>query len=630
MIQWLHKLSKHWLATLLMGGLTLSFVVWGIADVFTISGSTAVATVGGTDITTDAFQRTYKNFIQSEGQRMGGALTPDMAQKLGMDKVVLQQMEIRAAMDNEADSLGLTTSDADLAGQVRAIPAFKGVLGNFDKATFDQVIGRAGYSSEDQFLEDFRKDTTREQLVQALEGNYAVPPNYAQALFLFINERRAADYVIVSPDAAGPVPPPADAVLAAYVKANPDRFSTPEYRDADYAVITAADVPVTVTDTQIKTAFDAQKATYVTPEKRDVQQIQFKTQADAKAAHDKIAAGTSFDAIAKSMGLTAAQMSLGTQEESQFSDPAEGKAIFALKESEVSQPLGNGFGGFILARVTKITPGSDKTLDDVKDDIRKTLADQIAKDKLVDIANAYTDARSNGDDMLAAAKKAGMKIGHVAAVDATGLKPDGSKADVPADPEFLPGVFKAEVGEDGDPFVTKAGTYIVVKVNGVTPPKLKALDQVRAAALDAWTQEQKASRTAAKAAQLTAQAQKDNSLDGVAKALNVPVQHSPSLNRRTDDTMFSAALVQRLFDAKPGAVVSGPQGTSGNYIIARVSGIVHPQIDPRDRGFIGGAAQLSSQIAGDITSAMANAARARQGVKVNQKLLASVTQSGGQ
>jgi hypothetical protein len=43
MIQWMHALSKSWVATLLMGGLTLSFLVWGIADVFTGSSTTAVA-----------------------------------------------------------------------------------------------------------------------------------------------------------------------------------------------------------------------------------------------------------------------------------------------------------------------------------------------------------------------------------------------------------------------------------------------------------------------------------------------------------------------------------------------------------------------------------------------------------
>ena len=107
------------------------------------------------------------------------------------------------------------------------------------------------------------------------------------------------------------------------------------------------------------------------------------------------------------------------------------------------------------------------------------------------MVNAYTDARSGGAEIKDAAKKAGMKVAHLAAVDNTGLKPDGSKADVPADPEFLPAVFKAEVGEDTDPFATKLGAYYAIHVNGVTPPKLKPLDQVRAQALADWTAEQR-------------------------------------------------------------------------------------------------------------------------------------------
>ena len=37
------------------------------------------------------------------------------------------------------------------------------------------------------------------------------------------------------------------------------------------------------------------RATYVVPEKRDVQQIEFKTEAEAKAARAKIEAGTKFE-----------------------------------------------------------------------------------------------------------------------------------------------------------------------------------------------------------------------------------------------------------------------------------------------------------------------------------------------
>ena len=75
------------------------------------------------------------------------------------------------------------------------------------------------------------------------------------------------------------------------------------------------------------------------------------------------------------------------------------KAIFALPLNEVSQPLKSGFGGLVLMRVTKITPGSNKTLADVKEDIRKTLPSQLAANKLVDVVNAYTDAQSGGGDL---------------------------------------------------------------------------------------------------------------------------------------------------------------------------------------------------------------------------------------
>ena len=74
-------------------------------------------------------------------------------------------------------------------------------------------------------------------------------------------------------------------------------------------------------------------------------------------------------------------------------------------------------------------------------------------------------------------------------------------------------------------------------------------------------------------------------------------------------------------------MVSGAQGNSGNYILARVTGISHPRLDPRDPAFQAGTARLSQAVADDFTIDLANAAREHQGVKVNQKLLASLTGS---
>jgi peptidyl-prolyl cis-trans isomerase D len=614
------------MATLLMGGLTLSFVVWGIADVFTGASTAAVATVGGTDIGQQEFQRTYRNFLRNQGQQMGTEITPEMAQKMGLGQVALQQMVSRTALNNEAKKLGLTVSDAVVAGNVRAMAPFRGTLGQFDRRVFVQAINTAGYT-EDQFLEEIRQDMTREQLTAAVEGNFVVPPTYAQALFQYINEKRAAEYIVLSPQQAGDVPTPSDAYLAAYIKTHPDRYSTPEYRDADYAAITPADVMggVTVTDAQLQQAYDAQKSTYVIAEKRDVQQIEFKTQAEAADASAKIKAGMTFDELASRRGLKPAQITLGTLAQDELPDAERAKAIFALPLNQVSEPIKTGFGGYALARVTKIAPGTSKTLADVKDELTKTLQTQLAAAKLVDAVNAYTDARSGGAEMKDAAKKAGMKLGHLAGVDITGMGKDGVKADVPADPEFLPAMFRGEVGEDVDPFATKLGGYYTIHVNGQIPPKLKPLDQVRAQALADWTAEQRGTLLAKRAQALAAQAAKDKSLDGIAKELKVPVQHSPALTRQTNDTMFSEAMVAKLFNAPAGGVDFGPQGTSGNYVIARITGISHPALNPRDPGFQGGMMRFSQSVAGDFSIALANAARIRQTVKVNQKLVQSVT-----
>jgi peptidyl-prolyl cis-trans isomerase D len=435
MIQWMHRMSKSWAATLLMGALTLSFVVWGIADVFTGSSSTAVATVGGTEIDSGVFQRDYRNFIRNQGQQMGTEITPEMAQQMGLGQVALQQMVSRTALNNEAANLGLTTTDAEVAANVRSMQSFRGPLGQFDRPTFIQLVQNAGYS-EDQFLEEVRQDMTRDQLTNAVESNFVLPPGYAQALFLYINERRAVDYVLLTPEAAGDVAAPSDAVLTAYVKAHAARFSTPEYREGDYAAATPADVmdSITVTDAQIQQDYDAHKDTYVVPEKRDIQQIEFKTEAEAKDARAKIQSGTSFEALAQSRGVKPDQLALGTLAMSDLPDADRAKAIFALPVNEVSQPIKTALGGYVLARVTKITPGNTRTLDQVKDEIRKNLQTQLAANKLVDIVNAFTDARGSGDDMATAAKKAGMHIAHLGPVDSSGVKPDGTRADLPADP----------------------------------------------------------------------------------------------------------------------------------------------------------------------------------------------------
>ena len=627
MLQEMRQFSKSWISSLFLGVLSLSFVAWGIGDIFHGGSSTAVATVGSTSIERDEFKRDYDNYLKRVGEQRGKDVTPEEARKAGLGATLLEQTIARRALDNVVNRLGLTASDEMVSTLIRSIPQFAALSGTFDRTTFLQAISKMNYN-EKGFIELVRHDMARDQLVHASEGGFTIPAGYARAIFAFSTEQRAVSYVSVSAKALGDIAPPSDAVLAAYVKSRPDKFSTPEYRDVTYAEVGPDDVSksITVTDAQIATAYDLQKDKLVIPEKRELEQIVFPSEAEANAGADKIKAGQSFDQLAFARGLKPTDTAIGTLAEKDL-DPAQGKETFALPEGGITKPIKGGFG-WVMLHVVKIVPGKVTTLDQAKEDIRKGLAQELAQAKLAEISNAYTDAVSAGAGVAEAAKKVGIHSGHAAAMDSNGLAPDGSKAAAPDDPDFRAQAFRAEVGEEGDLVPTKAGHYYVVLVNGVVPPKLKPLDAVRAQAIAAWTDEQRGLLLRKKAAELAAAANKGEALEDIARTVGSTLQASDALMRQTPDAAFSPELVSRIFAAKAQETVFGPQGTGGDYVLARVTGILHPVPSPNDPMYRQGIRQISGGVGSDITESLAYAAREKQGVKINQKILSDVVGEG--
>ncbi len=611
MLQTMRKYAKGWVATIFMAGLALSFAVWGIADIFRGSPDTVVFTVGSTKVPVEQFARDYHNALRNAGV----VLPPDQARALGQQ--VADRMTLGIALDNIVAGLGLTASDARVRQQVQTIQAFNGPLGTFDHDKFVEVIGQAGYS-EAEFVAVSRKDAARSQMLRAVEGGFVMPPDYARAIFSYINEARAAEYVLLTPASLGEIAAPGEAVLAAYVKAHPERFSTPEYRDVNLAAIGVDDVAATITvsDKQIQQEIDDNRAEYVTDEKRVLEQIGFKSEDEARAAKAAVDGGKTFEALAAERNVPAADYKLGELSQADLAiDPARAKAAFALPPGGTSAPIKGNFGWLLIHAVT-ITPGSAKSHDEVK----LALQRKLAADKMTEIANAYTDAVSAGADVPEAARKSGMKFTHIAAIDAQGLAPDGSKVAALANPELRAAIFKAEIGEDGDPFQTTDGSNFAIKVNGVTPPKTKPLDAVRAAATASWLAEQRLARLRAKAAALAAKATADHSLVAVAASLGTPYVSSPALTRGTDEGLFTKPIVAAIYAAPAGAAIFAATA-DGNFIVARISGIVHPAAPDNDLNFVRGVNQLSGQIASDLTETMAKAYQKSEGLAVNQKLV---------
>lgn len=618
MLQTFRKGAKSWLAKGLMMALAAAFGLWGINDIFRGAGQdTTVASIGETQISTADFERRLRLVMrnQSEGQQTN--LTMEQAREQGLAQAVLDRMVREAALSSQAQTLGLTADNDMVVSDIRNMPQFQSAGGTFNRALMNEALQQNGLN-EAMFAEEVRQDIVRTQLINATAGGIVPPPGLSLLLFEYLNQTRTVEYIVLTPADAGTVREPTEAELAQYHKANAAHFSTPEYRELEYVSLTADQFAdrVKVTDEDLKREFEARKETYVKPEQREIEQISFPSKEAADAAEQKIRAGTDFLALAHGMGLKDEDVKLGTFSKSGL-DPKLTEAAFALPQAGVTPPVQGPFGWVIL-RVTKITPGESKTFEELKDTLREQVAKAKATEQMIEAANAFEDARASGDSLEQAAGKLGLPYRHIPAVDGNGLAPNGSKAEVPAHKEFLAQAFRQEGGEEGDLFQVDQQNSFVVRVMGVKPPVPRPLADVREQVAKEWSEAERKRMLAERVKNLLSQAQRDGSLANAAQSLGRQPAAAQAVQRDKPDDIFSSALLAQAFAAAPGVSVSGPLGKGEGIVLARTVRIETPDPAGAYANFNDSRRQLAEQMAGDVAESMSASARNNQGARVNE------------
>jgi len=131
----------------------------------------------------------------------------------------------------------------------------------------------------------------------------------------------------------------------------------------------------TVTKAQIAKYYNENKQRYGTPERRTIQVILTKTEAQASKAKKEVQSGKSFASVAKSSSIDPTSRAKGgvivgvvKGEEEQALDAA----IFAAKTNVLGGPIKTPFG-FYVYEVNSITPGTQQTLAQSEATIKQTL-----------------------------------------------------------------------------------------------------------------------------------------------------------------------------------------------------------------------------------------------------------------
>jgi peptidyl-prolyl cis-trans isomerase D len=610
-----------------LGFLVISFGIWGIGDIFRGFGRSWLAKVGGSEIGVEQFRQAYNDRLQQLGRRLGRPITPEQAQALGLPRQMLSQMLADAALDERARQLGLNLGDSEIARQITTDPNFKGPNGQFDHFRFEQLIRNAGFT-EARYAQEQRHGALRRQLAETVGGEIKVPKVAAELVNRFQNEQRSIDYVLLGPAQAGEIAAPGAQELQTYFNDHKATFRAPEYRKVVLLTVSAQDVASTIeiSDADARRYYAEHSEKFGQPERRQIAQIVFPTAADAQAAADRVAHGTSFDDIATERGLKPSDFDLGLVTKSQLLDPAVADAAFSLPVGQVSAPIAGRFGT-ALVRVLKIEPGSVKPFEAVETEIKNEMALDRARPELMDLRDKIEDDRAAGshlDEIAAKYKLATRTI----EVDRSGRDPSGKPVDnLPSGANVVGAVFTTDVDVDSDALTLPAGGFVWYNVASITPSHERALDEVKEDVEAHWRNDQISQRLAAKAAEMVDKLKSGAAFPDVVSQAGLKVEALGGLKRGASSPPLSADVVERIFQTAKGAAGSSTIKDPTDLVVFRVTDIKIPEFDPKSAEAEHDDASLRRSLSEDLFGQYVTKLETSLGISVNSDALRRITSS---
>jgi peptidyl-prolyl cis-trans isomerase D len=605
--------------------MVLSFITWGVGDVVRMIGTTTwVAKVGDRTIEGQAMQAELQRAMATATRNLppGQEASPELRQRVGNE--TLQRLITQAAFANELRDLRIVTPDAAVAEAARAMPAFKGSDGQFNRQQFEAVLQSNGLT-EARFMELVRSDLAQRQVMGAITAGVAAPVAEIDPLYATEFERRSADMVEFPINAAPAPAAPDEAVLQRWYDNHPDLYATPEYRKIKVVELSpqslAKDIPIT--DQELRDAFEQHKSDYITVGKRSTEVISTQDEAKAQALAAQWRGGADWDAMQKA--ATAAGASAVTFDdatETQFPDPDLGKAVFAQPTDAVSDPVKGALSWFVV-KVTKATATSETTFEQAKDALRdRVLADKAA-DLMYDRANKVDNLLANGTSLDELPGDIGL-IAVTGTLDSAGDTPDGSPAPIPGPAELKAAIIAAafQTAKGDPPRLTEVRTpsvggsaYYALTVEDITPPGEKPFDSVKPRVLEDWTQDQQRHTQEVAAAAMLSRVKGGESFSDAATVAGVTPHITPAVNRQGGEGM-PPELLRVLFGLKSGEPTMVE--TAESYIVAVPAEIIEPDAKADQAGYAQARQAINRSMASDVSNIFTEAVRERANPRINQ------------
>jgi peptidyl-prolyl cis-trans isomerase D len=594
---------------ILMALLVVGLAGFGV-DGFLSQRAASIGSVGSREISTQTYMRALQDAMRAAEREQGQAMPIARALSTGLDQQVRAQLVTQAALEAEADRIGIAVGDENVMRTVTAINAFRGPGGAFDRDTYRFALENAGLTPA-RFEDDVRREAARGILQAATAAGVAVPANLQAAVLAHFATRRDVS-VFALDESALDTPPesPDQAAVEAYYTANLPRFTAPETRAITYAWVSPDMLleVVEVDEATIRALYDQRAADFVRPERRLVERLVFPDQASADAAAARLAEGATFEDLVAERGLSLDDTDMGDVTQAQLG--AAGEAVFALADpGSVTGPHRSNLGPAIF-RMNAVLSAQETPFEDAAPALRDELAADRARRRISDAFDLIVDLLAGGASLEDLAAETDMVLGRI----------DwevGAADDIAAYAEFRAAALAANADDFPEVRTLSDGGLFALRLDGVSPPAPRPLDQVRDAV-------EAGARLAALRAALTARAQAlapDLATQGAqdfSDATGLVPDTYAALTRLDRIPNLPPALLERIHAAAPGTTVI--EGAGDQVFLALVSDQSEPDVQDAQTARLVQAvdAEIGGALAQDVFGYFARALEREAGIRFNQ------------
>jgi peptidyl-prolyl cis-trans isomerase D len=599
---------------IMMGMLILGLGGFGVTSFG--GGVSTVGTVGKAEITADDYARAFQSQLSSFSQQVGQPISAQEGLAFGLDRQVLQGLVTRAALDNEAARVGLSVGDAVVATEIRAMDAFKGISGAFDREAYSFALSRSNQTEAD-FEGDMRRDIARSLLQGMVAGGFAAPDALTDTLYRWIAERRGFSMLrLGEADLLTPLPDPTEDELKAFHTDNIAIFTKPEAKRITFAALLpeeiAADQPVD--EAVLRDLYQSRIGEFVIPERRMVERLVYPDQAAADAARAELDGGTTFDALVTARGLTLDAIDLGDVTREDLAAAAD--AVFAAAEGDVVGPVASDLGP-ALFRVAGVLSAEETTFEEARDTLAIEIQTDAARRAISDKVEMVDDLLAGGATLEDLAKEAGLTLGTLDHV----VGQQGS-AIIEGYPAFREAADAVLADDFPQAILLEDGGLVALRLDEVVPSAPIPFDDAREAVDAAWRADALAKALSARAIEVKAAIE-----GGAAIGTFGIVDVTPETARDGFITGAPETLLPAVFAMSEGDV--RVIEAEGFIAVVRLDSIQAAASEGDDaealRAVI--AAQAEQAISADAFTAFTNALGTEAGITLDQTVINAVNTS---